>query len=130
MHRINRLNLLFDLEKMEEETKDIYQTADVILLIIKYEGEIEDVIEYPLEFEDAYKELLDRRIIKKGEEKYLPDVNFKKACELGFKTYVENIQKPSKIKQYITSKPALGVLVGAVLVTAGYLMKPEKKFNT
>ena len=26
---------------MEEETKDIYQTADVILLIIKYEGEIE-----------------------------------------------------------------------------------------
>lgn len=114
---------------MEEEKKDIYQTADVILLIIKYEGEIEDIIEYPMEFEDAYKELVDYRIIKKGEEKYLPDVNFKKACELGFKNYVEKIQKPSKLKQYITSKPALGVMAGVVLLTAGYLMKAEKKFN-
>ncbi len=114
---------------MEEEKKDIYKTADVILLIIKYEGEIEDVIEYPMEFEDSYKELLDYRIIKKGEEKYLPDVNFNKACELGFMKYVEKIQHPSKFKQYITSKPALGVLVGALLLTAGYLMRPEKRFN-
>ncbi len=114
---------------MEEEKKDIYQTADVILLIIKYEGEIEDIIEYPTEFEDAYKELLDYRIIKKGEEKYLPDLNFNKASELGFRKYVEKIQKPSKFKQFITSKPALGVMAGAVLLTAGYLMKAEKKFN-
>ena len=114
---------------MEEEKKDIYKIADVILLIIKYEGEIEDIIEYPIEFDDAYKELLDYKIIKKGEEKYLPDLNFNKACELGFSKYVEKINKPSKFKQYITSKPALGVMVGAVLLTAGYLMKPEKKFN-
>ena len=114
---------------MEEEKKDIYQTADVILLIIKYEGEIEDIIEYPIEFEDAYKELLDYRIIKKGEEKYLPDLNFNKACELGFSTYVEKIRTPSKFKQFITSKPALGVMAGAVLLTAGYFMKVEKKFN-
>ncbi|MFN4761774.1 hypothetical protein ACKGJN_01515 [Gillisia sp. Q332] len=114
---------------MEEEKKDIYKIADVILLIIKYEGEIEDIIEYPIEFDDAYKELLEYRIIKKGEEKYLPDLNFNKACELGFRKYVEKINKPSKFKQYITSKPALGVMVGAVLLTAGYLMKPEKKFN-
>ena len=115
---------------MEEEEKDIHQTADVILLIMKYEGEIEDIIEYPTEFEDAYKALLDYRIIKKGEEKYLPDLYFNKACELGFRKYVEKIQKPSKLKQYITSKPALGVMVGAVLLTAGYLMRPEKKFNS
>lgn len=114
---------------MEEEKKDIYQTADVILLIIKYEGEIEDIIEYPVEFEDAYKELLHYRIIKKGEEKYLPDANFNKACELGFRKYVEKVKNPSKFKQYIISKPALGVLAGAVLVTAGYLMRPEKKYN-
>ena len=114
---------------MEQEKKDIYNTANVILLIIKYEGEIEDIIEYPLEFEDAYKELLDYKIIKKGEEKYLPDVNFKKACELGFTKYVEKIENPSKFKQYITSKPALGVLMGALLLTTGYLMRPEKKLN-
>jgi hypothetical protein len=114
---------------MEEEKKDIYQTAEVILMIIKYEGEIEDVIEYPLEFEAAYKELLEYKIIKKGEDKYLPDLNFNKAHELGFSKYVETINKPSKFKQYITSKPALGVLAGAVLVTAGYLMRPVKKYN-
>jgi hypothetical protein len=114
---------------MEEEKKDIYQTAEVILMIIKYEGEIEDVIEYPLEFEAAYKELLEYKIIKKGEDKYLPDLNFNKAHELGFSKYVETINKPSKFKQYITSKPALGVLAGAVLVTAGYLMRTEKKYN-
>jgi hypothetical protein len=112
---------------MEEEKKDIYQTAEVILLIMKYEGEIEDIIEYPLEFEAAYKELLQYKIIKKGEDKYLPDVNFNKAHELGFRKYIENINKPSKFRQYITNKPALGLLAGAVLVTAGYLMRPKKK---
>jgi hypothetical protein len=114
---------------MEEEKKDIYKTADVILLIMKYEGEIEDIIEYPIEFEDAYRELLDYRIIKKREEKFLPDINFNKACELGFIKYVEKIQTPSKFKQYITSKPALGVMAGALMLTAGYFMKPKKKFN-
>ena len=114
---------------MEEDKKEHYKTADVILLIIKYEGEIEDIIEYPIEFEDAYKELLDYRIIKKGEEKYLPHLNFNKACELGFSKYVEKIHTPSKFKQFITSTPALGVMAGAVLLTAGYLMKVEKKFN-
>lgn len=112
---------------MEEAKKDIYQAAEVILLIIKYEGEIEDIIEYPVEFEAAYKELLDYKIIKKGEDKYLPDLNFNKAHELGFKKYVEKLNQPSKFKQYITSKPALGVLAGAVLVTAGYLMRVERK---
>lgn len=114
---------------MEEEIKDIRQTADVILLIMKYEGEIEDIIEYPTEFEDAYKALLEYRIIKKEDEKYLPDLNFKKACEVGFKNYIEK-PKPSKFKQYISSKSALGVMAGVVLLTAGYLMKPEKKVNT
>jgi len=114
---------------MEEEKKDIYQTAEVILLIIKYEGEIEDIIEYPTEFEAAYRELLQYKIIKKGEEKYLPDVNFNKAIELGFRNYIEKITNPSKFKQYITSKPALGVLAGAVLVTAGYLIRTEKKIK-
>lgn len=114
---------------MDAEIKDVYQTAEVILLIIKYEGEIEDIIEYPEEFEAAYKELLQYRILKKGEEKYIPGLNFNKASELGFRKYVEKINNPSKFKQYITSKPALGVLAGAVLVTAGYLMRPEKKYN-
>tara|TARA_R100000935_G_C2807054_1_gene153213 strand:+ start:354 stop:701 length:348 start_codon:yes stop_codon:yes gene_type:complete len=114
---------------MEEEKKDIYQTAEVILLIIKYEGEIEDVIEYPTEFEAAYKELLHYKIIKRGEDKYLPDRNFNKAQELGFSKFVESIKTPSKLKQYIISKPALGVLAGAVLVTAGYLMRSEKRYT-
>jgi hypothetical protein len=114
---------------MEEEKKDIYQTAEVILKIIKHEGEIEDIIEYPEEFEAAYKELLEYEIIKKGEEKYLPALNFNKAHELGFRKYIEKINKPSKFKQYITSKPALGVLAGAILVTAGYLIRPQKSVN-
>ena len=114
---------------MEGEKKDVYQTAEVILLIIKYEGEIEDIIEYPSEFEEAYKELLQYKIIKKGDDKYLPDVHFNKAQELGFRKYIEQVNKPSKFKQYITSKPALGVLAGAVLVTADYLMRTEKKYT-
>ncbi len=114
---------------MEEEKKDIYQTAEVILLIMKYEGEIEDIIEYPSEFEAAYKELLQYNIIKKGDDKYLPDFNFNKAQVLGFRKYIEQINKPSKFKQYITSKPVLGVLAGAVLVTTGYLMRSEKKYT-
>ncbi len=114
---------------MEEDKKDVYQTAEVILKIMKYEGEIEDVIEYPVEFEAAYKELLEYNIIKKGEDKYLPSLNFNKAHELGFRKYIEKINKPSKFRQYITSKPALGVLAGAVLVTAGYLIQSEKKHN-
>jgi len=114
---------------MEEEKKEIYKTAEVILLIIKHEGEIEDVIEYPAEFEPAYNELLDYKIIKRGEGKYLPDFNFNKALEMGFSKYVETINTPSKFKQYITSKPALGVLAGAVLVTAGYLMRTDKKYT-
>ena len=114
---------------MEEAEKDIYQAAEVILLIIKYEGEIEDIIEYPTEFEEAYKKLLEYKIIKKGEEKYLPDTNFDKAHAMGFRKYIENLNKPSKIKKYITSKPALGILAGAVLVTAGYWMRAEKKYS-
>ena len=114
---------------MEEEKKDIYQTAEVILLIMKYEGEIEDIIEYPSEFEAAYKELLEYKIIKKGEDRYLPDLNFNKVQALGFRKYIEQISKPSKFKQLINSKPALAVLAGAVLVTAGYLMQSEKKYH-
>lgn len=112
---------------MEEAKKDIYQAAEVILLIIKYEGEIEDIIEYPVEFEAAYKELLDYKIIKRGEDKYLPDLNFHKAQELGFRKYIEKINKPSKLKKYIVNKPALGVLAGAVLVSVGYLIRAERK---
>jgi hypothetical protein len=70
-------------------------------------------------------------MIIKRRGKYLPDLNFNKAHELGFSKYVEMI-KPSKFKQYITSKTqVLGVLLaGAVLVTAGYLMRTEKKKYT
>ncbi len=59
----------------------------------------------------------------------MPDINFNKAIELGFRNYIEKINHPSKFRQYITSNPALSVLAGAVLVTAGYLMRPEKKLK-
>ena len=68
---------------MLEERTDVYQAAEVILLIIHYEGEIEDIIEYPAEFEVAYKELLEQKIIKTGEGKYLPGENFTKDYPLG-----------------------------------------------
>lgn len=118
---------------MLEEISDVYQAAEVILLIIHYEGEIEDIIEYPPEFEEAYIELLERKIIKKGEGKYMPGENFSKAYPLGYKKYLEKIAKqikarePSKFRKYVSNKPALGILAGAIFLTAGYLMKPEKK---
>lgn len=118
---------------MLQERNDVYQAAEVILLIIHYEGEIEDIIEYPAEFEEAYKELLDQKIIKMGEGKYLPGENFSKAYPLGYKKYLEKIAKqakskePSKFRKFVSNKPALGILAGAVFLTAGYLMKPEKR---
>ncbi len=121
---------------MQGERKDFYQTVEVILLIIKYEGEIEDIIEYPPEFEDAYHELLYHKIIKKVEGKFLPGENFSKAHPLGFKKYLERLEKyskpkePSKFRKLVTGKPALGILAGAIFLTAGYLMKPEKQSKT
>lgn len=115
---------------MQEEHKEIYKTADVILLIMKYEGEIEDLIEYPSEFEEAYKQLLLFDIIKSGEGKYLKSKNFDKASRLGFKKYVEKGEKkiapPSKYKKIIMSTPALGIFAGAIFLTAAYLVNTGK----
>lgn len=111
---------------MQDERKDIYQAAEVILLIIKHEGEIEEAIEYPPEFEDAYVELLNFKIIKQREGKYLPDENFEKASKQGFKKYVENLSKTSQYKKLIANKPALGIIAGAIILTAGFLLKPDK----
>lgn len=112
---------------MEQERKDVFQAAEVILLIMKYEGEIEDLIEYPSEFEDAYQELLKYKVIKSGEGKYLPGENFKRAYELGFKNYLYKINNPSGLQKMVKTKPVIGLLAGALLVTAGYLYKSGKR---
>lgn len=111
---------------MQDERKDIYQAAEVILLIIKHEGEIEEAIEYPPEFEDAYTELLSHKIIKQKEGKYLPDENFEKASKFGFRKYLENLHKPSRYKKLIANKPVLGIIAGGLILTAGFLLRPDK----
>ena len=106
---------------MQEEKKDVLQAAEVILMIMQYEGEIEDLIEYPSEFEDAYKELVNYKVIKLQEGKYVPDENFGKASRHGFRKYIERLANPPAYKKFLASKPALGVMAGAFVVAAGYL---------
>ncbi len=112
---------------MQEETNDVHKTADVILMIIKYEGEIEDIIEYPSEFEDAYSELVRYKVIKSAEGKYVPDRNFEKAASKGFGKFVYDLQNPPRYKQFLANKPALGMIAGALVLTAGYLIQSENR---
>lgn len=112
---------------MREDRKDVLQAAEVILLIIKYEGEIEDAIEYPPEFEDAYQNLLFYKIIEQREGKFVPAENFKKASDLGFEKYVYNLNNPTGLRKLLNNKPAMGIFAGAIFFTAGYLLKPGKK---
>lgn len=112
---------------MQEEFNDVHQAAEVILMIMKYEGEIEDVIEYPSEFEDAYKELLAYKIIKVKEGKYVPGENFKKVSNTGFRNYLKDLKDPPRYKKFLASKPAIGVVAGAILVAAGYLWQSERE---
>jgi hypothetical protein len=112
---------------MGEDRKDVLQAAEVILLIIQYEGEIEDAIEYPPEFEMAYQDLLFYKIIANREGKYVPGENYRKASSLGFQKYVHNLNNPSGLRKLIANKPAIGFFAGAVLFTAGYFLKLGKK---
>lgn len=112
---------------MHEEKKDVHQAAEVILMIIKYEGEIEDLIEYPTEFEDAYKELVALSIIKIRDGKYVPDQNFKKASSAGYRKYLEDLNNPPAYKKFLASKPAIGIVAGAIIFAAGYLLQSEKR---
>lgn len=112
---------------MQEEKKDVHQAAEVILMIISYEGEIEDLIEYPSEFEDAYKELMSHRIIKVRDGKYIPDENFKKVAAKGYRKYLQELENPPAYKKFLASKPAIGVFAGAILVAAGYLLQSNKR---
>lgn len=112
---------------MQEEKKDIHQAAEVILMIISYEGEIEDLIEYPSEFEDAYKELVSHKIIKVKEGKYVPDENFKKASAKGYRKYLKDLENPPAYKKFLASKPALGVVAGAIIVATGYLLQSNRR---
>lgn len=112
---------------MQVEINDVHQAAEVILMIMKYEGEIEDVIEYPSEFEDAYRELVAYKVIKLKEGKYVPDENFKKVTKTGFKKYLKDLQDPPRYKKIIRSKPAIGVVAGAILVAAGFLWQSERE---
>ncbi|UJH90420.1 hypothetical protein LZ575_16525 [Antarcticibacterium sp. 1MA-6-2] len=112
---------------MQEEKKDVHQAAEVILMIISYEGEIEDLIEYPSEFEDAYKELLSHKIIKLKDGKYIPDVNFKKASTKGYRKYLEDLENPPAYKKFLASKPAIGVVAGAILVASYYILQSNRR---
>lgn len=112
---------------MQEDMNDVHQAAEVILMIIKYEGEIEDAIEYPSEFEDAYKELIAHRVIALKEGKYVPGENFKKVSNIGFKNYLKELKDPPRYKKFLASKPAIGVVAGALLVAAGYLWQSERE---
>lgn len=112
---------------MEVDKKEIYQAAHVILLIIKNEGAISDEIEYPSEFQIAYRELLDLDIIVNKDNEYLPGANFERAYKLGVEQFREKLNQPSRLQAIIRHRYTMPIVAGTVLAGMGYIFKAGKK---
>ena len=110
---------------MEEKINEIYQAAEVVMLIIQNEGMIEPGPEDPTEFQPAYDQLLSLKIIREREGEFLPGPNFERASKLGFREFLRRKlladQKPSGRNRWMA-----GIAGGAFLTAIGYMMRPGK----
>ena len=112
---------------MEEDKKEIYQAAHVILLIIKNEGAISDEIEYPPEFQSAYGELLELNVIENKDGEYVAGTNFEKAYRLGIEQFREKLNQPSRLQAIIRHRYTMPIVAGTVLAGMGYIFKTGRK---
>ena len=113
-------------QTMEENINEVYQAAEVVMLIIQNEGKIEQGPEDPSEFMPAYQQLLSLRIITEREGEFLPGSNFEKAAKYGFREFLR--RKELADRQTSTrNKWAAGIAGGALLGTLGYFLRPGRK---
>lgn len=112
---------------MKEDLKDVYQAADVVLMIIENEGSISDEIEYPSEFAPAYQKLMELGVIQTKNGEYVPATNFHRAHKMGTWNYEQRKNDPSKLEQFLSNKYTIGIIAGTFLTGIGYFLRPGKK---
>ena len=110
---------------MEENKKEIYRAAEVIMLIIKNEGQMEYSLEDQSEFQPAYDKLLALDIIQFCDEWLVPGANFEKASRSGLEEFLRRKQlaeqRPSHRNKWLA-----GIAGGAVLAAIGYMLRQER----
>lgn len=110
---------------MEENYNEVYQAAEVVMLIIQNEGKVEQGLEDPSEFQPAYELLLSLKIIQEREGEFLPGPNFEKASKLGLKEFLRRKELADR-QSSTRNKWVAGIAGGALLGTLGYLLRPKK----
>lgn len=114
----------------EEVERETFTAADVILLIIRNEGELVDDIEYPQEFINAYAMLQAFDVIRSQEGKFISGPNFGAATKLGVQNFVERElarAEAEKNRGKQVRKVGIAALSTAVVAAAGYLYRRKKK---
>ena len=112
-----------------EPNRDVITAAEVVLLIIWNEGELEDDMEYPLEFTQAYELLLTFDVIQLNNGKFLPSRNFDSAYRTGIQKFIkEEISKKEAIERRRSQnqKISLAIFSSAAIGMAGYFIKKAK----
>lgn len=112
---------------MSENIKDVYQAADVVLMIIENEGSISDEIEYPSEFAPAYQKLLELGVIHIKNSAYVPAVGFSNARKIGVWNFEQAKNEPSRLNRLISSKYTIGIVAGTIITYLGYYLRSGKK---
>ena len=115
-----------------EQKREVFKTADVVLLIISNEGELVDDIEYPVEFRRAYKFLEKLDIVKSHEGKFVPSKNFESALKNGVERYKENqlLEKVVLRKQKFQQRNfGVAIVSSLAVVVAGYLYRKQRKIH-
>ena len=112
-----------------KSNKEVLTAAEVVMLIIKNEGELEDDLEYPAEFSEAYRLLLALEVIQLVEEKFLPSINFDAAHRIGVQKFLEseNFKKETLERRRSQNKNVrVAVFSSAAVAIAGYFIKRAK----
>lgn len=110
---------------MEENKNEVYQAAEVIMLIIQNEGKIEQCPEDPSEFQPAFQMLLSLNIIVEREGEYLAGASFGRASKLGFREFLRRKQLADK-RPSNRNKWLAGFAGGAILASIGYMLRPGR----
>lgn len=112
-----------------ESNKDIIAAAEVVLLIVKNEGELEDDLEYPAEFSKAYQLLLNLNVIQLADGKFLPSRNFDAAYRTGVQKFMEDEKSKSEALERRRSqnqKVHLAIISSAAIAIAGYFIRKTR----
>lgn len=120
------------MEKKSTE-RETFTAADVILLIIRNEGELVDDIEYPQEFINAYAMLQNFNIIKIDQGKFVAAGNFDAATKQGVQNFVEReLEKAeaAKVRNRQVKQVGIAALSTAAVAMAGYFYRKAKKVSS